>query len=75
MMKDLFSKSFIITESVHIYAVTAMIAPIRGRSHPLSQLQRSVLLVAPKAHFPSHAAIENGHVRDVYALPHLGCVG
>ena len=24
------------------------------------------IIIAPKAHFPSHAAIENGHVRDIY---------
>ena len=26
-----------------------------------------IIFIAPKAHFPSHAAIENGHARDIPA--------
>ena len=53
---------------------TAWRLPCRGVPEIIGKQLHDI--VAPKAHFPSHAAIENGHVRDTCMyIPHLGCVG
>ena len=54
------------------------ISGVHGWKKCFAPLPRTVYLtlVAPKAHFPSHAAIENGHVRDrPIDRYYLGCVG